>query len=111
MKKYDVTFTATYEKTATLYAYSQDEAPEILRDFVKAPDIAKFMADDFSHGDVLIHEEDEQEKNEFPENEYEKSERKLYEQDSYDDEQECNLCSDREYMRPLCQMCMYESEE
>jgi len=111
MKKYDVTFTATYEKKAILYANSQDEAREILQTFVSETDIAKFMADDFLHGNVLIHEEDELEKGELGERERKENGRKEYEQESYDDEQECNLCSECEYMCPLCQMCMYESEE
>ena len=94
MKKYDVTLTAHYEKTISVYADSPEQAKEKTEIILFDTDLIDFTDDDFVCGEANITE--------------------LCGDglDDTDDEEmlEGECCSDCPYFCPVCGECMYEDE-
>lgn len=94
MKKYDVTLTAHYEKTISVYADSPEQAKEKTEIILFDTDLIDFTDEDFVCSEADISEQSE---------------------DGLDDtdmqealEGEC--CSDCPYFCPVCGECIYEDE-
>ena len=93
MKKYDVTLTAHYEKTISVYADSPEEAREKLKTVLFDTDLVSFSDEDFVCGEADI---TDPLKNEEKENEVE------------DGALEDDCCSGCPYYCHVCGECMYE---
>ena len=93
MKKYDVTLTAQYEKTITVYADSPEHAREKVETILFDTDLIEFSDEDFICGEATINApcEDECEEND----------------ESFEDD----CCSECAYFCPVCGECMYEDED
>ena len=95
MKKYDVTLTAHYQKTVSVYAESPEQAKEKTKIILFDTDLINFTDDDFVCGEADITEpledgcEDDVDEDSCP---------------SYED------CSDCPYFCPVCGECVYEDE-
>ena len=95
MKKYDVTLTAHYRKTVSVYAESPEQAKEKTKIILFDTDLINFTDDGFVCGEADITES-------------------LTEGcEDNEDEEECleyEDCSECPYFCPVCQECMYEDE-
>ena len=94
MKKYDVTLTAHYEKTVSVYADSPEQAKEKIETVLFDTDLIDFSDEDFVCGEaeICVPCEDESSKDEGCE----------------DEDMEDGCCSDCPYFCPVCGECMYE---
>lgn len=94
LKKYDVTLTAHYEKTISVYAESPEQAKEKIETVLFDTDLIDFTDDDFVCGEADITE--------------------LCEDGLSDTDMEeaCeeDCCSGCPYLCPVCGECMYEDE-
>ena len=97
MKKYDVTLTAHYRKTVSVYAESPEQAKKKTKIILFDTDLINFTDDDFVCGEADITEQSEDGLDCAGENTL----------------QENEDCSDCPYFCPVCGECMYEdrSEE
>ena len=93
MKKYEVTLTAHYEKTISVYADSPEEAREKLKTVLFDTDLVRFSDEDFVCGEADI---TDHLKNEGEEIEAE------------DGALEDDCCSGCPYYCHVCGKCMYE---
>ena len=94
MKKYDVTLTAHYQKTVSVYAESPEQAQEKTKIILFDTELINFTDDDFVCGEADITEQSE---------------------DGLDSAGEKTLqenedCSDCPYFCPVCGECMYEDD-
>lgn len=94
MKKYDVTLTAHYQKTVSVYAESHERAKEKTKIILFDTDLINFTDDDFVCGEADITEHSEDGLDDTDEEE-------LSEEDD---------CSDCPYFCPVCGECLYEDE-
>ena len=94
MKKYDVTLTAHYEKTISVYAESPEQAKEKTQIILFDTDVIDFTDDDFVCGEANITELCE---DSLCDNDNEE----LSEEDG---------CSGCPYLCPVCGDCMCEDE-
>lgn len=94
MKKYDVTLTAHYEKTISVYAESPEDAKRKMELILFDTDLIDFTDDDFVCGEANITEQ---------------SEDGLDNTDDKDASEE-ESCSGCPYLCPVCGECMYEDE-
>ena len=92
MKKYDVTLTAHYQKTVSVYAESPEQAKEKTKIILFDTDLINFTDDDFVCGEANITEHSEDGLDDTDEEE-------LSEEDD---------CSDCPYFCPVCEECLYE---
>ena len=93
MKKYDVTLTAHYEKTISVYADSPEEAREKLKTVLFDTDLVSFSDENFVCGEADIADTDK------------------IEPEETDIEDEClehEECSGCPYYCHVCGECMYE---
>ena len=92
MKKYDVTLTAHYEKTISIYAESPEQAKEKTQIILFDTDVIDFTDDDFVCGEAAITEH---------------SEDGLCDTDNEElsEEESCSGCP---YLCPVCGECMCE---
>ena len=93
MKKYDVTLTAHYEKTISVYADSPEEAREKLKTVLFDTDLVSFSDENFVCGEADIADADK------------------IEPEETDIEDEClehEECSGCPYYCHVCGECMYE---
>ena len=88
MKKYDVTLTAHYRKTVSVYAESPEQAKEKTKIILFDTDLINFTDDGFVCGEADITEQSE---------------------DGLDGA-ENEDCSDCPYFCPVCGECMYEED-
>ena len=93
MKKYEVTLTAHYEKTISVYAESPEEAREKLKTVLFDTDLVSFSDEDFVCGEADI---TDPLKNEGEEGE------------AVDGALEDDCCSGCPYYCRVCGECMYE---
>ncbi|MCM1219969.1 MAG: hypothetical protein NC311_16770 [Muribaculaceae bacterium] len=96
MKKYEVTLTAHYEKTISVYADSPEEAEEKLKTVLFGTDLVTFSEEDFVCGEADIADAGKTEAEEA------------------DIEDEClehEGCSGCPYFCPVCGECMYEDAD
>lgn len=93
MKKYDVTLTAHYRKTVSVYAESPEQAKEKTKIILFDTDLINFTADDFVCGEADITEHSEDGLDDTDEEE-------LSEEDD---------CSDCPHFCPVCGECLYEN--
>lgn len=91
MKKFDVTLTAHYEKTISVYADSPEQAKAKTEIVLFDTDLIDFSDEDFVCGEAAINECDEDGLEEIQD----------------DDEDECSDC---ECCCPICGNCMYACE-
>ena len=94
MKKYDVTLTAHYRKTVSVYAESPEQAKEKTKIILFDTDLINFTDDDFVCGEADITEQREDGLDGAGENTL----------------QENEDCSDCPYFCPVCSECMYEDD-
>lgn len=94
MKKFDVTLTAHYEKTLSVYAESPEQAKEKIEIVLFDTDLVDFTDDDFICGEADIIESCEDSLEDAVE----------------DDACEDDCCSECPYFCPVCGECMYEDE-
>lgn len=94
MKKYDVTLTAHYEKTISVYAESPEDAKRKMELILFDTDLIDFTDDDFVCGEANI--------TEFCEDGLDNTDDK--------DASEEESCSGCPYLCPVCGECMYEDE-
>ena len=94
MKKYDVTLTAHYRKTVSVYAESPEQAKEKTKIILFDTDLINFTDDGFVCGEADITEHNEDGLDDTDEEE-------LSEEDD---------CSDCPYFCPVCGECMYEED-
>lgn len=94
LKKYDVTLTAHYRKTVSVYAESPEQAKEKTKIILFDTDLINFTADDFVCGEADITEQSEDGLDGAGENTL----------------QENEDCSDCLYFCPMCGECMYEGD-
>ena len=94
MKKYDVTLTAHYQKTVSVYAESPEQAKEKTKIILFDTDLINFTDDDFVCGEADITEQSEDSLDGAGEN----------------TPQENEDCSDCPYFCPVCGECMYEDD-
>ena len=94
MNKYDVTLTAHYEKTVSVYAESPEQAKEKTKIILFDTDLIDFTDDDFVCGEADITEQSEDGLDVAGENTL----------------QENEDCSDCPYFCPVCGECMCEDE-
>ena len=92
MKKYDVTLTAHYEKTISVYAESPEQAKEKTQIILFDTDVIDFTDDDFVCGEAAITEH---------------SEDGLCDND-VEELSEGDDCSGCPYLCPVCGECRYE---
>lgn len=92
MKKYDVTLTAHYEKTISVYAESPEQAKEKTQIILFDTDVIDFTDDDFICGEADITEHSEDGLCDIDNEE-------LSEEDG---------CSGCPYLCPVCGECRYE---
>ena len=93
MKKYEITLTAHYEKTISVYADSLKEAREKLKTVLFDTDLVAFSEEDFVCGEADIEDADKTE-----------AEGTGIEDECLEHE-ECSGCP---YYCPMCGECMYE---
>ena len=93
MKKYEVTLTAHYEKTISVYADSPKQAKEKTETILFDTDLIEFSDDDFICGEASINDpcEDEREEN--------------------DESLTDDCCSECAYSCPVCGNCLCEDED
>ena len=93
MKKYDVTLTAHYQKTVSVYAESPEQAKEKTKIILFDTDLIHFFDEDFICGeaDITAADEDGCEENTATNEDME--------------EDDCSGCP---YFCPVCGECMYE---
>lgn len=91
MKKYDVTLTAHYEKTISVYADSPEQAKEKTEIILFDTDLIDFTDDDFVCGEAAVAEGNE--------NGLDPS----VEEDTQEDNDCCSGCA---YQCPVCGCCM-----
>jgi hypothetical protein len=94
LKKYDVTLTAHYQKTVSVYAESPEQAKEKTKIILFDTDLINFTDDDFVCGEADITEQREDGLDGAGEN----------------TPQENEDCSDCPYFCPVCGECMYEDD-
>ena len=94
MKKYDVTLTAHYQKTVSVYAESPEQAKEKTKIILFDTDLINFTDGDFICGGAKINESCEGGAENTDEEEANEDER----------------CSDCPYFCPVCGECMCEDE-
>ena len=94
LKKYDVTLTAHYRKTVSVYAESPEQAKEKTKIILFDTDLINFTDDDFVCGEADITEQSEDGLDCAGENTL----------------QENEDCSDCPYFCPVCGECMYEDD-
>ena len=94
LKKYDVTLTAHYQKTVSVYAESHERAKEKTKIILFDTDLINFTDDDFVCGEADITEQSEDGLDVAGENTL----------------QENGDCSDCPYFCPVCGECMYEDD-
>ena len=94
LKKYDVTLTAHYQKTLSVYAESPEQAKEKTKIILFDTDLINFTDDDFVCGEADITEQSEKGLDGAGENTL----------------QENEDCSDCPYFCPVCGECMYEDD-
>ena len=94
LKKYDVTLTAHYRKTVSVYAESPEQAKEKTKIILFDTDLINFTDDGFVCGEADITEHNEDGLDDTDEEE-------LSEEDD---------CSDCPYFCPVCGECLYEDE-
>lgn len=94
LKKYDVTLTAHYQKTVSVYAESPEQAKEKTKIILFHTDLINFTDDDFVCGEADITEQSEDGLDGAGENIL----------------QENEDCSDCPYFCPMCGECMYEDD-
>ena len=97
MNKYDVTLTAHYKKTVSVYADTPEQAKEKIETVLFDTDIIQFTDEDFIGGDaaILVADKEKPVKDECPDE---------------DDCSEYDDCSDCPYFCPVCGECMCEDE-
>ena len=97
MNKYDVTLTAHYEKTVSVYPDTPEQAKEKIETVLFDTDIIQFSDEDFIGGDaaILVADEGKPDKDECSDE---------------DDCSEYDDCSDCPYFCPVCGECMCEDE-
>ena len=93
MKKYEITLTAHYETTISVYADSLEEAREKLKTVLFDTDLVTFSDEDFVCGEADIEDADKTE-----------AEGTGIEDECLEHE-ECSGCP---YYCPVCGECMYE---
>ena len=94
MKKYDVTLTAHYQKTVSVYAESPEQAKAKTEIILFDTDLINFTDDDFVCGEADITEQRQDGLDGAGEN----------------TSQENEDCSDCPYFCPVCGECMYEDD-
>ena len=94
LKKYDVTLTAHYRKTVSVYAESPEQAKKKTKIILFDTDLINFTDDDFVCGEADITEQSEDGLDCAGENTL----------------QENEDCSDCPYFCPVCGECMYEDD-
>ena len=94
LKKFDVTLTAHYEKTISVYAQTPEQAKEKIEIILFDTDLVDFSDDDFIGGEAAITCPCEDGLEDAVENET--------------SEDDC--CSGCPYFCPVCGECMYENE-
>ena len=94
LKKYDVTLTAHYRKTVSVYAESPEQAKEKTKIILFDTDLINFTDDDFVCGEADITEQREDGLDGAGENTL----------------QENEDCSDCPYFCPVCSEGMYEDD-
>lgn len=94
LKKYDVTLTANYRKTVSVYAESPEQAKEKTKIILFDTDLINFTDDGFVCGEADITEQSEDGLDGAGENTL----------------QENTDCSDCPYFCPVCGECMYEED-
>ena len=93
MKKYEVTLTAHYEKTITVYADSPEQAKEKMEIALFDTDLIDFTDEDFVCGEAVI---------------------SIPSGDEYEgDDESCEGkdCMDCDYRCPVCDKCMCKDED
>ena len=97
MNKYDVTLTAHYEKTVSVYADTPEQAKKKIETVLFDTDIIQFTDEDFIGWDaaILVADEGKPDKDECSDE---------------DDCSEYDDCSDCPYFCPVCGECMCEDE-
>ena len=108
MKKYDVTLTAYYRKTVSVYAESPEQAKEKTKIILFDTDLINFTDDDFVCGEADFTEQSE----DGLDGEADFTEQS---EDGLDGAGENTLqenedCSDCPYFCPVCGECMYEDD-
>ena len=96
MKQYDVTLTGHFEKTASIYADSPEQAAKKLKIILFDTNLIQFSDKDFVCGEANIKDENEDGCDEL---------------DTEGGEFENEDCSDCPYFCPMCGECMYEGED
>lgn len=91
LKKYDVTLTAHYRKTLSVYAESPEQAKEKTKIILFDTDLINFTDDDFVCGEADITEQSEDGLDSADENTLQENE-------------------DCPYFCPVCGECMYEDD-
>ena len=96
MKKYDVTLTAHYEKTISVYAENPEQAKEKTQIILFDTDLIDFTDDDFVCGEADITDAEEN-----------------ADETAQDDDPclEHEDCSDCPYYCPMCGECRHEDED
>lgn len=89
MKKYDVTLTAHYEKTISVYADTPKQAKEKTETVLFDTDLIDFSDDDFVCGEATINDSDEEN----------------------DESLADDCCSGCAYCCPVCGNCLCEDED
>ena len=96
MKKYDVTLTAHYEKTISVYASSLEDARKKVEIVLFDTDLIDFTDEDFTSGEANISEAQQEDEEEIS------------------SEDECLThedCSDCPYLCPMCGECCLKDED
>lgn len=94
MNKYNVTLTAHYEKTVSVFADSPKQAKEKMKMILFDTDLIHFTDEDFIFGEAVIADENDHE------------ESKTVSEDCEDDD-----CSGCDYLCPVCGCCMCGDED
>ena len=96
MKKYDVTLTAHYEKTISVYADDPEQAKKKTEMILFDTDLIDFADEDFVCGEAAV--------SEAKEDGMEQS----VEEDTQENDDDCSDCA---YRCPVCGCCMCEDRE
>lgn len=102
MKKYDVTLTAHYRKTVSVYAESPEQAKEKTKIILFDTDLINFTDDGFVCGEADITEQSEDGLDGAGEDGLDGAGENTL--------QENTDCSDCPYFCPVCGECMYEED-
>ena len=94
MKNYDVTLTAHYQKTVSVYSESPEQAKEKTKIILFDTNLIDFTDDDFVCGEADITEHSEDGLDDTDEEEL-------------SEENDCSGCP---YFCPVCGECLYEDE-